>query len=228
MSDIPRVHDPKELVARGYDAVAGAYAALERPEAEWPRLRRLRELLALTPEGSAVLDIGCGNGVPATRAIAAAHEAVGVDISHAQVDLARRNVPAASFVHGDIMAVDFRPGSFAAVVAFYVLDHLPRDEHAALFERVAGWPRPGGHFLFTVEHGEEPGMVGEWLGTPMFFSQFDSETTLTLLEGTGFEVLERAVEAQSEGDTEVEYLWVLARARGVTRGPRARRSASPR
>lgn len=220
MSHIGRVTDPKELVARGYDAVADAYAKLERPEAEWPRLRHLRELLARTPEGAAVLDIGCGSGVPATRAIAAAHEAVGIDISRAQIELARRNVPGASFVHGDIMAVDFPPHSFAAIVAFYVLDHLPREEHAALFARAAGWLRPGGLFLFSVEHGDEPGTVGEWLGAPMFFSQFDPETTLELLEGRGFRVLEHEVEPQIEGDVEVEYLWVLARA---TRGRRGRR-----
>jgi cyclopropane fatty-acyl-phospholipid synthase-like methyltransferase len=88
--------ETEELVARGYDAVADAYAELEG-ETEWPRLRRLRDLLGRLQPGARVLDLGCGSGVPAMRAIVeAGHAAVGVDVSREQVEQARRNVPAAS------------------------------------------------------------------------------------------------------------------------------------
>ena len=47
----------------------------------------------------------------------------------------------------------------------------------------------------------------------MFFSQFDSSTTLLMLEQAGFELVDRAIEDQIEGGREVTYLWVLARRR---------------
>jgi len=65
--------------------------------------------------------------------------------------------------------------------------------------------------LFTIEPEDEPGIVGEWLGAPMFFSQFEAATTLGLLRGAGFEVVDSEVETQLEGTREVSYSWGLAR-----------------
>jgi SAM-dependent methyltransferase len=95
------------IVAAGYDAVANEYAALEQPGNEWPRLRLLRKVLARIPPGVTVLDLGCGNGVPALVEIARSHEAVGVDLSGMQADFARANVPMAEVIQGDALELDF-------------------------------------------------------------------------------------------------------------------------
>jgi SAM-dependent methyltransferase len=201
---------PKRIVATGYDRVALRYAELEHPDKPWPRGRWLRELLARVPEGGEIVDIGCGNGVPALEAIAERHRATGVELSAVQAELARENVPAARVLHGDAMNVE--PGRcFDAATAFYVLEHLPRAEHAAFFARVAEWLRPGGPFVFTVEPDDEPEVVGEWLGEPMFFSRFDGDTTLALVVAAGFEIERAALETQLEGDDEITYLWVACR-----------------
>src|SRR5438067_829853 len=73
-----------EIIAHGYDRVADEYEALESAEAPWPRLERVRAFAADLPRGSRILDIGCGNGVPATRELALKHEVTGVDISEEQ------------------------------------------------------------------------------------------------------------------------------------------------
>ena len=205
--------EAKEIVAAGYDHAAVRYAALEPEGSEWPRLRRLEALLADLRDGSRVLDVGCGNGIPALAAIAKRHSATGVDVSTVQSEAARRNVPAATVLQGDIADQDFPPESFDAVVAFYVLEHLPREEHGSLFARFAHWLRPGGQLLFTTESGDEKGTVSEWLDVPMYFSQFDEDKTSLLLDSAGFELLSRDVEAQLEGDREVEYVWFRARKR---------------
>jgi cyclopropane fatty-acyl-phospholipid synthase-like methyltransferase len=201
------------LVERGYDVVADRYASLEVAGREWPRLTWLAKLLDGVPEGARVLDLGCGNGVPATRAMAQRHAATGVDVSGAQVERARRNVPEAELVHADLSDVGFADGTFAAIAAFYVIDHLPREHHAEVLARLHRWLTPGGRLLFTIEPEDEPGIVGDWLGEPMFFSQYDAETTLGLVRDAGFEILERSVASQYEGDHEVAYLWVLAQRR---------------
>ena len=200
----------KRLVAAGYDQVAAEYAALERVELEWPRLSLLRNLLARLDQGSSILDLGCGNGVPALREIVQQHRGVGVDISQTQITRARANVPNAELHQEDAMEVDFPCGSFDAVVAVYLLDHLPREEHASLFARLRGWLKPGGLLLFSIEPEDEPADVRDWLGQPMFFSHFDEETTLGLVGDSGFDILESHTEVQVEGEKEVEFLWVLA------------------
>jgi hypothetical protein len=62
--------DRRRIVEAGYEALALDYAALEQPGHEWPRLRLLRAALERVPPGSTVLDLGCGNGLPALAEIA--------------------------------------------------------------------------------------------------------------------------------------------------------------
>jgi SAM-dependent methyltransferase len=206
------VDERKRLVAAGYDEVEAEYARLERPGQEWPRLRLLRDLLARLLPGSSVLDLGCGNGVPALREITRLHKGVGADISRTQIELARANVPSAELLHADAMELEFPSGSFDAAVAFYLLDHLPREEHAHLLGKLYEWLRPGGHLLFSIEPDDEPACIGDWLDKPMFFSHFDAETTLRLVGDEGFEVIHSHTEVQIEGAERVEFLWVLAQA----------------
>ena len=69
--------------------MADEYAALESADAPWPRLGRVRAFAADLPHGSRILDVGCGNGLPATRELALSHEVTGVDISEQQIARAR-------------------------------------------------------------------------------------------------------------------------------------------
>jgi cyclopropane fatty-acyl-phospholipid synthase-like methyltransferase len=216
----------EELVARGYDRVADAYAGLEGA-AEWPRLRRLRDLLHRLPAHSRVLDLGCGSGIPALREIVAGgHSAVGVDVSSEQIRRARANVPEAELIHASALDVDLPPGTFDAVVCFYAIDHLPRERHGDLLVSIHQWLRAGGWLLLTFETNDQPGVVGEWLGEPMFFSHYDPATSQELVRAAGFELVSAEEEPQLEGEREVPYLWVLARASAADVQARARPRAN--
>jgi len=209
MNRASAAHDPKRIVEQGYDRVAHAYARLEG-EAEWPRLRWLRKLLGRLAPGSSVLDLGCGSGDPADIEVAKQHRITGVDISQTQIDLARQNVPAGHFLHGDAASVRFPAASFDAVISFYSLEHIPRQEHEAILRRIYGWLRPGGFLLFSMEADDVEEIVAEWLGVPMFMSCFDSDTMQRMVVGAGFELVETAIESQVEQAHDVPYLWLLA------------------
>jgi|GEM_PF-209835 len=201
--------DPKRIVEQGYDRVAPAYSRLEG-KAAWPRMRWLGKLLDRLAPGSAVLDLGCGSGDPADIEIAKAHQITGVDISQAQIDFARRNVLAGNFLHADAGEVQFPAASFDAVVSFYSLEHIPRQEHETLLHRIYGWLRPGGFLLLSMEAGDIEEIVADWLGVPMFMSCFDPDTMKRLVVGAGFELVETAIETQVEQGHDVPYLWLLA------------------
>ncbi|MBN2500352.1 MAG: class I SAM-dependent methyltransferase [Anaerolineales bacterium] len=202
----------KRLVEQGYDQIAHDYARLETNN-EWPRIRWLYKLLERLPPGSSVLDLGCGSGDPADIEIAQNHQITGVDISQTQIELARQNVPHGTFIHADAGAVDFPAASFDAVVSFYTIEHLPREEHASLLQRIQQWIKPNGFFLLSIEAGEYEGMVGEWLNVPMFISCFDPETMKGMVIAAGFNILETKIETQMEADNEVPFLWMLAQKR---------------
>jgi ubiquinone/menaquinone biosynthesis C-methylase UbiE len=72
MSGEAEPRTPKQIVAEGYDQVAGAYARLEG-DTRWPRARWLKRLLVQLPPGSTVLDLGGGSGDPVALRIAQEH-----------------------------------------------------------------------------------------------------------------------------------------------------------
>lgn len=186
---------PKRVVEQGYDRVAHEYARLEG-ESEWPRMRWVRKLLKVLEPSSSVLDLGCGSGDPADVEISKEHKVTGIDISQTQINLARQNVPTGHFLHGDAGSVEFPPTSFDAVISFYTLEHIPREEHRTILRRIHNWLRDGGLLLISIEAGDFDDVMGEWLGVPMFISCFDPETMTRMVNEAGFELLETAIETQ--------------------------------
>jgi SAM-dependent methyltransferase len=205
--------EPKEIVARGYDAIALRYAEwagqIESPVIEW-----VRDLDGRLDEGADVLELGCGRGVPATRELARRHRVTGVDISAVQVELARHHVPEASFVHGDAMELDVAPASLDAVVALFVFGHVPVDEQSGLIARIGGWLRAGGFFLGTFAAGDGGEEIdADWLGAPMFFASLGGEAYGPLLREARLEPVRDEVVTQHEpGHGDVSFRWTLARA----------------
>ncbi|MGD0273364.1 MAG: class I SAM-dependent methyltransferase [Gaiellaceae bacterium] len=199
----------KMIVRAGYDAIAERYLAWSESVGNDPRARFFGELAGRLPDGARVLDLGCGAGIPSTRLLAERFEVVGVDISEVQLQLARKNVPEATFVHGDFSELAFPDESFDGITAFYSISHVPRDEHARLFARVAGWLKPGGLFLATLGANGSPDWTGEWLGFPMFFSSHDAKENRRLLRDAGLSLVLDEVVAVREPEGEVTFLWVL-------------------
>ena len=104
---------------------------------------------------------------------------------------ARSNVPGGRFVCADILAVDFPPAGFDAVVAFYSVFHVPREQHADLFRRVHRWLKPRGHLLCTLSYYSEEGYtVDDFFGVTMYWSNNGIDEYRGLLTGIGFSLLE--------------------------------------
>jgi SAM-dependent methyltransferase len=201
----------KRTVAAGYDRISEQYLEWVARIKGDPSDRMLVELARRLPGRARALDLGCGSGIPSTRMLAQRFEVVGVDISEAQIGLARQNVPEATFIHGDFAEIELPEASFDGVAALYSISHVPREEHARLFARIARWLVPGGLFLATLGATDSPQWVGEWLGVPMFFSSHDADTNRALLRAAGFTLeLDEIVEMR-EPEGSVAFLWVIAR-----------------
>ncbi len=122
--------------------------------------RTLEELLHADtsfPDGSAVLEAGCGTGAQ-TVALArrgAGASIVAVDVSAASLAQARARVSAAGvgnveFRQADLLALPFAPASFDHAFLCFVLEHLP--DPAATLAAIRPLLRPGG--TITVIEGD--------------------------------------------------------------------------
>ena len=176
----------RELVRTAYNRCARDYAGQRRttPEAE------LNLITKHLMSGAKILDVGCGAGIPVTRHLAGTFSLTGIDISLNMIALAKKNVPTAKFIIADVMETEFPACSFDAIVSFYAIFHIPRQEHQDLFSRFAQWLRPGGLLLFTVaRYDDGPGYTeDDFFGETMYWSNFGPSTYKKFLTETGFQI----------------------------------------
>ncbi|OCT52096.1 putative O-methyltransferase [Cladophialophora carrionii] len=208
--------DPKVLVQASYDRIATTY--LEWTSAKpTARLEYLGKLLMQLQNASraTVLELGCGAGIPCTKLLAErCGHVIANDISESQIALAQSNVPGAQvhFIRDDMTNLALEASSLQAVVAFYSIIHLPREEQRTMMAQIWTWLSPGGFLVCNLGVRDDPGATREWLGSAkMYWSSFDAETNLQSLRSSGFTIIDSQILPDDEDGRIVPFLWVLAR-----------------
>jgi len=175
-------------------------AAYERVMGRWSGAIGARFLDWLAPaSGQRWLDVGCGTG--AFTELVLTHcspgSIVGVEPAAAQIDHARRRIPAGEFRTADATALPFADGEFDIVASALVINFIPdRAKALAEMRRVL---RPGGmvtaylwHRSATandapfapIERGLE--IIGANVLRPPMRPESAAEGARTALETTGF------------------------------------------
>jgi len=140
--------------SNGWEAVAGRFVA-ERSRIGAESVRSWSRRL---PAGAAVLDLGCGAGVPVSETLIEGGCRVwGVDASPSLVEAFRRRFPGVPVACEPAEESDFFGRSFDGVVAIGLMFLLPPDSQREILRRVASALHPGGRFLFTA-----PTQVATW------------------------------------------------------------------
>ena len=182
--------DRKAIVKAGYNSIAMEYRQSRIEQGETEDLVLLEELTKRLPKGASVLDAGCGPGTPVTERLSPRFKVTGVDISEAQVELARQHLPEAEFICQDMTELAFPDGVFDAVCSYYAIIHVPREEHRPLLQNFHRMLKPSGLVLLCMGLGDLPDDVDEnYQGAPMYWSHYDGETNLRMLAECGFKVL---------------------------------------
>lgn len=181
----------RDRVRRSYDELADAYAAQRSKDGQDVAI--LGEFVKSLPARPRVLDAGCGQGAPVLRRLSESTQAVGLDFSRGQLDLATDNAPGVPLVQGDMTALPFEAGAFDAVVAYHSLIHVPIDEHPDVLAEFARVLRPGARLLLSEGRESWRGTNPDWLdtGTEMQWDIAGPDATGEHLRNAGFEVVEK-------------------------------------
>ena len=192
--------DPKDVLSRELEYHEKLYAGFAqrhfaRTAVQALRRHTARRFLAATGAGPAsrVLSLGCGIGD--TELLLAPHvaEVVGIDLSPAAIRQARHDAQRAGvgnvrFEEGTLDAQGFAPGSFDAILAVFLLHHLPD----AMLQELLGMAHqvlaPGGVF-YAIDPSRRrlSGAVGKLL-VPRLMAKYQTadERELDRLETEAF------------------------------------------
>ncbi|SDN30608.1 class I SAM-dependent DNA methyltransferase [Actinacidiphila guanduensis] len=165
-------------------------------------------LTASLPQGAAVLDLGCGTGLPtARRLVDAGLDVTGVDLSAGMLELARANVPGAAFLQADVLdLVEGGPlplGSFDAVAAFFTLLMLPRAEIPAALAAVRGLLVPHGLLALGMVEADVDDMSIPFLGRTIRVSGYLRDELQHVVTDAGFEVIKEESYAYAPASADV-------------------------
>ena len=133
--------------SNGYEQVAEAFASRRE---SLIGVVEVRNWAATLPQGAAVLDLGCGHGVPISQTLIEQGCAVyGVDASSRLVAAFREKFPDVPVVCEAIEDSSFFDRLFDGAVAWGVMFLLPIDVQARVIASVSRALKPQGSFLFT-------------------------------------------------------------------------------
>jgi ubiquinone/menaquinone biosynthesis C-methylase UbiE len=147
---------------------------------------------AETMQGKGIVcDIGCGPGQ--TTRFLRDHGLVdifGLDLSSGMVETAQTLNPDISFRQGNMLALPADDESWAGVVAFYSIIHIPRNNVVQALREIKRVLQPGGLFFFTFHRGQEIIHLDEWWGheVSIDFIFFEVDEMRGYLLEAGFEI----------------------------------------
>ncbi|MCV7380970.1 SAM-dependent methyltransferase [Mycobacterium alsense] len=167
----------------------------------------LERLLGIAPSDPAVLDMGCGSGVPMARhLIEHGCRVTGVDASSAMIAMCAGRFPGHEWRVADMRTL--RLGrAFDAIMAWDSFFHLTQADQRRMFPIFARHGAAGAALMFTS--GPAAGeRVGSYRGEPLYHASLDADEYRRLLRANGFEVVAHVVEDPACGGRTV---WLARR-----------------
>ena len=137
--------------SNGYEGVAAEFlAGRGRAPSTAIGTRAVRNWARTLPRGAAVIDLGCGSGLPITKVLVSEGLNVyGIDASPSLVEAFRHNLPEIPVACESVEDSLFFNRMFDGVLAWGLIFLLLPEAQRSLIRRMADLLVPGGRLLFT-------------------------------------------------------------------------------
>jgi len=113
------------------------------------------KLASFLKSGALVLDVGCGAGVKSQYLLDKGLKVVGVDFSEKMIEIAKREVPGATFRVADIKDLSGLKEDFDGILAQAVLLHIPKSEAGDVVKGLRDKLVDGGYLYIAVKQKRE-------------------------------------------------------------------------
>jgi SAM-dependent methyltransferase len=207
------MQDSANRIVAHYERHALSWDA-DRRASGWSDKPYIEHFLRHLPADATVLDLGCGGGDPvALHMVAQGFHVTGVDSSPTLLSLCRSRMPDQDWIVADMrtLALGRR---FQGILAWDSFFHLSYDDQRRMFGVFAAHGGAGSVLMFNA--GSAKGeAIGAYRGDPLYHASLDPSEYEALLTGTGFELIEHAVNDPAKGG---RIFW-LARASNAVRRP---------
>ena len=137
--------------SNGYEGVAAEFLA-DRGRAPSTAVgaRAVRDWARTLPRGAAVIDLGCGSGLPITKVLVSEGLNVyAIDAAPSLVEAFRHNIPKTPVVCESVEDSLFFNRMFDGILAWGLIFLLLPEAQRSLLRRMADILVPGGRLLFT-------------------------------------------------------------------------------
>ena len=141
------------------------------------------------------LDMGCGTGRPVCSELAkAGHDVLGIDISGAMIEDARKKVPNARFEKTDMSDYNTDSASFDAITVYFsMIAGMTQDRIRESIRNIYHWLKPGGVFVFATVPIAGNNLEIKWMGRPVLVSSLEADEIVAWMQNIGFEVVHNEV-----------------------------------
>jgi len=134
-------------------------------------------ILSAVPNGSTILDVGCGTGCPmAEYIISRGHHIVGVDQSEEMLAIAKQNFPNETWVLYSMETYKPQVGYQGALI-WDSLFHVRRTEHEPIIRKVVSGLPSGGRIMLTVGGSAHPAFTDFMYGQEFYYDSNTPEET---------------------------------------------------
>jgi SAM-dependent methyltransferase len=162
-----------DAVRASYDAVAAEYERRIAGELAGKPFDRalLAAFVELVPRDLPVGDVGCGPGHVAGHLAGLGRDTVGIDLSPAMIDIARRRYPQLAFRTGSMLQLPVADSAWSGAVAMYSIIHLSAEERRAACGELARVVRPEGIVMIAFHVSDATHEAGDAVDEDEFLGQ---------------------------------------------------------
>jgi cyclopropane fatty-acyl-phospholipid synthase-like methyltransferase len=183
-----------------YDLIASGFS--EMRDSFYKEQKYIDLLMDYLQPGDSILDIGCGSGHPiASYLVDHGFQVTGVDSSKELLKIAGHKCPKMHTIFGDIRTVDIN-NQFDAIIEWWCLFHLPKEDHSKMIARFSKWLKKGGVLEFTSGDKEYQGRDSAMLNQELNYYSLNPDAYEKYLEENNFKLLLR------ESDQDQHLVWI--------------------